>query len=178
MPSQHNRLRNIQVTKKVLDEFARGSEQDNLGSRAGDRGDVHRGAPDITNISLDSSSKILTVSIGDSSTVYIEGYRMFDTSNIMLSASSEDIFPDDVAKKYDFFGKYNNRLKTEYPSVNGILIQTWEENNRSLSFNLPVPMATGYIDVILFGPAGYTKASTKTYPLTDQTNSNLINVIS
>lgn len=178
MNSKDNRLRHTQVTASTLIDAASGVLQDNIGSRAGDRGDVYRGAPDITWVSLDSKNKQMTYNLGETPTVYLKGYRFYNTSNIYLSGSVPDMFVGEQVFKY-FDINYTNRLKTEYPPFSGVAINQWDEfNDITITFPMPVATKIGQVDIIVQGPAGYTMASTTDYPYSDnRVNQSLITIV-
>jgi len=169
----NNTLRTKIIDKQALDEYADNVKQDNLGSRSGNRGDVFRGAPDITWFSLSNTTKQMVVGIGETPTVYVRGYRMYDTNNIFLSASVPDMFINE--QQYGYFEKnYTNRLKTEYPKFTGVVVPQWDEfNDNTITFELPVPTKVGSVDLIIQGPAGYTISTSRQYPFTDSTIQNM-----
>ena len=173
----NNNLRHKIITKQVLDEYGTDVDRDELGSRAGNRGDVYRGAPDITWFSLSNTAKLMELIIGETPTVYVRGYRMYDTNNIYLSANTPEMFTDESEYNY-FETNYDNRLADENPSFIGVRLKQWDEfNDNTITFKLPVPTKPGLVDLILQGPGGYTISSTRQYPFTYATDNMSLHVL-
>ena len=156
----HERDHYPEITQEVLNENTAGADQDKLGSYTGNRRGSLHGAPNVTWFSTNTQTRNIQVEPTESYTIYIQGYNMQTMSNLYLSAANPDMF-DTQPQVFNFFETtYINRLKDENPAFTGIPIKEWVIiNDNNITFKLPPVYATGEIDIILQGPAGYNLAS-------------------
>ena len=86
---------------------------------------------------------------------------MYTMSNLYLSASNIEMFPEMNRSEYSFFeDNYDNRIADENPSFHGISLSAWVVlNDNNIYFTIPGPKTAGTIDIVLQGPAGYSISS-------------------
>lgn len=154
------------VTSDTLSAKFQDGNHDKGGSYTGNRRGPLRGAPSVTWFSLANAGmpKKMTANIGEEPVLYIQGYNMFTTSNIYLSASNPNMF-EESPRLFDFFEKtYTNRLSSENPAISAVPLSGWTIlDNSNMYFKLPKIKGSGTLDVVLQGPAGYNLMSSGSY---------------
>jgi len=170
--NEERNIRQLNPTKDqaYIEDVVAGNPNDRRGSFAGNRTGSLRGAPSVTYVTLDNTKKrkLLRADTLEPFDIYIEGYNMYNMTNLYLSGSTTEMFGTS-AQEYSYFNdKYDNRLSTENPPFSGIQIDSWVVlNNNNIYFTAPAISASGSLDIILQGPAGWYLASEFAYGDTD-----------
>lgn len=160
---RHLRQLHPTVDKEFLDQVTEGSPVDNTGSQPDRRHGSLRGCPSVTRMTFDNTKRIddTTIKLDQHKDLYVEGYNMYTMSNLYLSASNIEMFPEMNRSEYSFFeDNYDNRIADENPSFHGISLSAWVVlNDNNIYFTIPGPKTAGTIDIVLQGPAGYSISS-------------------
>ena len=94
----------------------------------------------------------------------------------IVPPSTGNIFSNSLSA-YDLYGHMvlstdsEPTLSTKYPPFTGIEIDHIITSENNMTLSLPVPTATGLVDLIIANRAGYSRASTDIYQSSDNTAS-------
>ena len=162
---RHLRQLNPTKDKSYIDSKVEGSPTDNTGSQPDRRFGTLRGCPSVTRITFDNTKRIddHILKIGQTKNIYVEGYNMYYMSNLYLSGSDLQMF-ETPAQQFSYFAdNFDNRITSENPPFTGIPVSSWTViNDNNIYFEISNPIQPGTLDIILQGPAGYSRASQQT----------------
>lgn len=94
--------------------------------------------------------------VGRTETLTING-QFIDVTDVFLSASDPSMFETESVSSIDIFNG-----SSQFPKFNGVLVKKFEYKTgqvTKISFDLPVIIEAGYIDVIVVNSCGYSKLS-------------------
>jgi len=108
--------------------------------------------------------KYITFTSRTTAYIKIPGYMMDKTSNVYLSSNTV-VLPGSATSINDFF-TINPLVSSRMPAITGYnytKFAVFDQNH--LTVNLFGLTGSGYIDIIIYNKAGYTKLSDKGYLL-------------
>jgi hypothetical protein len=109
-----------------------------------------------------SSLKYITLTPEITASIRVPGYMMYRTSNIYLSSDTV-VLPGSATPINDYF-TINPLVSSFMPAITGYNYANFTtEGQNYVIVNLFGLSGSGYIDVIFYNKAGYTKLSDKGY---------------